>query len=579
MPFLRVRWLSLSVVVAALVVSAMPQQNSTEVPAPSIRVTTRMVLVDVVVTDKKGHPVAGLHPDDFEIEENGKAQKIASFNMPHETTSAPPLPPGFYSNRAEYRSPGGPVTVMLLDVINTAFSDQSYARRQMLNFVRDQYKPEQRMAIFTLTGSLNVLQDFTSDPKILYAALLRFQPQLQPQSVPGNSVITQANPLTVNGVLANTEATTAPAADTGSTLSPARAKQVASAQVALQVFQDAQSSYAEEQRTILTLHALDSLARILGGLPGRKNIIWVTGNLPFSLIPEDRTLSETELQEDLPSLQIHSGTAHAAGNYAATLRSSHGDDIRQTAARLASAQVAIYPVDARGLTISNSNEAQGVMREMASETGGRAYVNQNEIKFGVERAFEDGSATYTLGYYPQNKKWDGNYRTIKVKVKHDGVEFQHRHGYYAFDPTQLKSYSPQQEVTSALNDVVPSTMVAFTARALPASANPAAGKVGIDFLVDASTLSAEDSPGGKRLNVAFYATVFSPQGRMLAQRSQKVDRSFTTDIYKQILEKGMLLHIDIDDQPGDSQLRLAVQDNKTGLVGTLDFPLSASVTK
>src|SRR6184192_4235196 len=125
----------------------------------------------------------------------------------------------------------------------------------------------------------------------------------------------------------------APATDT-SGLGPGAAQLVAAAQAAAQSFEAAQVAYAQEQRTILTLHALDSLARILGGLPGRKNIIWVTGNLPFSLIPEDRTLSETELQEDLPSLQIHSGTAHAAGNYAATLRSSHGDDIRQTAARL-----------------------------------------------------------------------------------------------------------------------------------------------------------------------------------------------------------------------------------------------------
>src|ERR1700752_2749770 len=102
------------------------------------------------------------------------------------------------------------------------------------------------------------------------------------------------------------------------------------------------------------------------------------------------------------------------------------------------------------------------MREMARETGGRAYVNQNEIKLGVQRAFEDDSATYTLGYYPENKKWDGKYRTIKLKVRRDGIKIQSRRGYYAFDPSQLKGYNPQQEVTAALNDVAPSTLVSFT---------------------------------------------------------------------------------------------------------------------
>ena len=93
--------------------------------------------------------------------------------------------------------------------------------------------------------------------------------------------------------------------------------------------------------------------------------------------------------------------------------------------------MAIYPVDARGLSISTASDAQETMREMARETGGRAYVNQNEIKLGLQRAFEDNSATYTLGYYPENKKWDGKYRAIKVKVERDAVQIQNRSGYYA----------------------------------------------------------------------------------------------------------------------------------------------------
>src|SRR5262249_19068565 len=144
---------------------------------------------------------------------------------------------------------------------------------------------------------------------------------------------------------------------------------------------------------------------------------------------------------------------------------------------------------------------------IARETGGRAYVNQNEIKFGAERAFQDEMATYTIGYYPENKKWDGKYRSIKIKTKREGVELQHRRGYYALDPTQVKGYNPQQEVASALSDVVPATLVAFTAQVRPASQNSTQGKVGVDFLVDAKSLSVEDTGNGKRFNVAFYVTV------------------------------------------------------------------------
>ena len=192
------------------------------------------------------------------------------------------------------------------------------------------------------------------------------------------------------------------------------------------------------------------MARILGGLPGRKNLIWVTGELPFSFIPEDRLMTEAELGEELPSMNTRRVGEHAAGNYAATFRASHAQEIRDVASRLATAQVAVYPVDARGLSISTEIDSQETMREMARETGGRAYVNQNEIRGGVERAFADESAAYSLGYYSDNKKYDGKYRSIKVKVKRDGVEIHSRRGYYAIDPTPTKGYNPQQEVSSAL---------------------------------------------------------------------------------------------------------------------------------
>ena len=572
--FLRLGWTSIAIVVVTFASPGSSQQTSSEVPSITIRVTTRMVLVDVVVTDKHGSSVPGLHPEDFALEENGKEQKIVALSVPMAPTAAPTLAPGIYSNRPQFRSPGGPITVMLLDAINTEFSDQGYARRQMLSFVRDQYKPGQRTAIFTLTGSLNVLQDFTSDPQILYTALQRFQPQSQQFASAGQTTNSTLNSPATGAVAANIEASTAPASEMVSTLRAGTAQQVAAMQAAMQNFEGAQVAYAEEQRTVLTLRALNSLGRILGGLPGRKNVIWVAGNLPFSLIPENRDITGAELTEDLLTRDQHTLSQHVAGNYAETFRTGHADEIRETAARLANAQVAIYPVDARGLAISTSSDSVEVMREMARETGGRAYVNQNEIKLGVERAFQDTDATYTLGYYPENKKWDGKYRRIKIKIKREGIELQHRRGYYAFDPSQVKGYNPEQEVAAALNDVAPSTLISFTAQIRPPNANTTPGKVGVDFLVDAKTLSAQDTSGGKRLSFAYYVTVFSPQGKMVAQRSQKVDRSFPEDVYKQIIEKGVLLHMDIDPQPGNNQVRLAVQDNQTGLVGTIDAAMT-----
>ena len=549
------------------------QSPDAQVPAPTIRVTTHMVLVDVVVTDKQGKPVLGLEPENFALEENGKAQKIAAFVTPEQNqppAPGPTLPPGIYSNRAQYRAPGGPITVLLLDATNTQFKDQAYARRQMLRFVREQYKPGQRMAVFTLTDSLHVLQDFTTDPQLLYTALQGYVPQERPFASAGQPTTQAAVTPTAATSVTAVDASTPPANGAGASATNVRGLPVFMV-AGIQNFADTAVSYDLERRTDITFQALDALARALGGLPGRKNVIWVTGDLPFTLNPENRNMTEAQLSEELPSFNTRRVDEHSSGDYAATARRSGADQIRDADARLAAAQIALYPVDARGLSISLDQDAQEVMREMARDTGGRAYVNQNEIKLGVERAMEDTSATYTLGYYPTSKKWDGKYRTIKVKVDHQGIDVQHRRGYFALDPTQLKGYKPGQEVAAALGEAVPATQVAFSARVLPSS--NAKGKLGVDFLVDASTLSAEDASGGKKMNVVFYATAFSQNGKMVGSESQKVEQTFKSDVYEQIMQHGMMLHMDLAPPGNATQLRLAVQDGRTGLVGTVEAPL------
>ena len=546
-----------------------------EVPVPTIRVSTHLVLVDVVVSDKQGKPVTSLHPEDFVLQEKGKNQKIAFFSSPNDAQRppAPQLPPGIYSNKPEYRSPGGPLVVVLLDAANTPFKDQSYAREQMLKFVREEYKPGQRTAIFTLTNSLGVLQDFTSDPKVLLEAFQKYQPMSQD--------------------MANAAAPRAPSTSSdGGTGSQAAAQGMITQ---MKSFQSIQLAYVLDRRVETTVGAMRALARILGGIPGRKSVIWVTAAFPFSLIPENRDVTASELEESLPTINQLGLNTRAGGSMAATERQSHAQEIREASAQLASAQIAIYPVDARGLMsgmeatiddlpgrqldsmsdtaairMSDATASQEIMREIAHETGGTAYINQNEIKEGVAVAMSDSLASYTLGYYPEDKKWDGKYRPIKVKLNPDGLSSRYRRGYFAIDPSSLKGRSPEQGAVEALQDRAPDTLVTFSAQVKPG----ASGKAALDFLIDARTLSAEDVSGGnKKFNVVLYAAIFAPDGRMLGNQSLKVDQAFDAATYTQILQKGMLLHMDLNVPVGKNELRMAVRDNRTGNTGTLSAPL------
>jgi hypothetical protein len=111
--------------------------------------------------------------------------------------------------------------------------------------------------------------------------------------------------------------------------------------------------------------------------------------------------------------------------------------------------------------------------------------------------------------------------------------------------------------------------VVFKAQAMPTDP----GKMRVVFLVDAHTLSGEDSKGGKRLNVTLYATVYDSTGKRLGQAGTKVDRVFEDKTYQQVLEKGMLVPIDMELPTGGTEVRLAVLDNKTGFIGTVTGPI------
>ncbi len=529
------------------------QEPASDVPSMTIRANTRLVMIDVVVTDKKGQPVAGLKAQDFVLEENGKKQRIATFTPLGASQAAPqPLPAGLLSNRPEYLRPAGIPTVLLLDAANSHFKDQAYGRSQMLKYVADQSDSGAPMAVMTLTDRLHVLQEFTSDPKVLAKAIKNLRPQEQ---------ILQA------GVAPSSPSGSADAIATG----PGTAAAINAAQAQVAAFQSIVTGYNLELRTVVTIQAMIDLSRLLAGLPGRKNVVWLTSEFPFDLIPQDRNLSEAEYQADLPGQGTQRPVGlNAAGSLAAESRRLHGEGIERAESQLASADIAIYPVDMRGLMTSGIDAATtGTMEEIASETGGKAYTNQNEIRVGIALAASDSKASYSLGYYPENKKWDGKYRGIKVKLNQGDTQIRYRKGYYAIEPGAAKDRNSNQDVSAALGISAPATQVSFRAQAKPAGP----GKVQVIFLVDANTLSAEDSGGSKKMNVTFYAALYNSDGKSLNVGSIKVDKSFDAATYQQILDHGMMVPLDLAVPAGGTELRLAVLDNKTGFIGTVNGPL------
>jgi VWFA-related protein len=541
--------LGVCICMLALLLLQPPQvkAQSETLTTPLFRASTHLTLLDVVVTDKNGNPVAGLRLEDFTLKEDGKGQTIASLTPPNAAqsqASPPPLPPNVYSNAPAYRLPGTTPTVIVLDAVNTPSTDQFYARREMLSYVKQQYKPGQRMAIFTLTDKLNVVQDFTGDPDVLLASLEKAEPaSTSVTKLVGNESSS------VEGMRFN---------------SPQAYQNMVSA---FNSFQNAHTQYVADRRAEITLAALRRIVYMLGGLPGRKNVIWLTAGFPFALNPTYEALPED--WRDLPthSLAVNRRPEDAT-RLTADQRSLYSDRIRDLSAQLASAQIAIYPVDVRGLSTGRASriiDQQQTLSEIARETGGRAFVNRNDLDNSLALAEHDRAATYTLAYYPANKKWDGKYRSISVKIARQGVESAYRRGYFAVDATQTSAAKREEAFVESLQDGAPDTLVTFQTKVTLNGP----GKARVEFLVDANALSVEDDSNGKKFNAGFYVAGCSADGKVLGVEQADFDKSLSVDVYQKLLREGMRLHLDVAVIPGSDQLRMAVRDNRTGYVGTL----------
>lgn len=574
--------------IICLALSSAPQaQQATneELTIPSIRVTTRIVLVSAVVTNKSGQRVKDLKPGDFTILENGKPQKITAFQFESRGFEAAPksvssLPQNIYTNRPEYNMPHGPLTVILLDGINTAVADQGTARTQVLKYLGTQLQPGQRVSVYTLANSLSLLQDFTDDVSLLKVAVEKFTPQksLELQQAEVEKLLPS---VLIPG-------------DSG--LRGAQGSQALQMLQHMSAFLNEQTNFAERERAQRTQAAMRLLAHRLAGYPGRKNLVWVSAGFPIVLLTTD-----VQLTTDSSNLaQGNDPLQHSDTNFEG--------DLHQLAAELSDAQISVYSVDAHGLVGSTmqdasqhgTNEAgflrtgaeygaalarsgndlrqtQDTLQLLSAESGGRLFKNSNDVASAVATSVADGSSYYLLGYYPENKNWDGKFRKIQVKLDKSDMDVRHRAGYFAKDATQWakgKDKSRDSELAASMSLGTPTeTMVIFDSRVVP----PEAGskKVSIDFLVNPQTIAGEEtSDGGRHYVIEFHVAAYSSASKLISHKDAAIDAPIKHDRLQAFMQQGIPFKTDLDLGPGQYTLRLVVRDGRTGYTGSSEIQLA-----
>ncbi|WP_058186613.1 VWA domain-containing protein [Terracidiphilus gabretensis] len=617
---------------------AQPAQNPASPAAdqqPGLRVTSRNVVIDVIVTNN-GKPVTGLSKDTFMVTESGKPQSVSFFeeNAPApqpQSVQIPKMPPDVFTNFSPFPTPPA-VNVLLLDSLNTLTEDQSWVHKAALQFLKSA-KPGNRMAIFTMGLGLHFIQGFSDDPSVLAAALSN-KKNNEVENVGAitsqDEIVSQQN--LIGLMSANTPFSTA-----------ANPDMIA----ALQNFMNENNFSRDVDRNYLTLENLQRLATFLQGFPGRKNIIWFSEKAPGIFVINSGVIGG--IQTGNPSLSVTAS---------------------RTLAMLAAARAALYPVDARGTSVNAVYKAENVISSannspqqmlgasnptpgstaatsqsagsaamlqqisqedqdrntdqlnaqlIADQSGGRAFANSNGLAEIIDKITSSSDNFYTIAYTPTNPNMDGDYRKIEIKVSGAKYQLSYRRGYFAVDDALpgsslvVRSKEIQQlnqKAPGAVDPLLPfmdlgmpqSQQLLYKLRVFPAPAgtvaaapspapstppNPQQDKspgkdktaYKIDFAVDASDLTLTPAPDGTRKGkVNISLAVYDRYANVVTHEEHLVDLNFPPDAWAAIQNSGVQLHAQLFvPAKGHYWLRTGILDRSSHKVGTMEIPLSAVV--
>jgi VWFA-related protein len=565
--------LALPLVSASLLAAQQQAQKDTNssAPLPVIRETVRRVPVDIVVTDKQGNPVRGLKKEDFTVKEDKKEQAVLSFDYQDGSVPSyvppklPALPANTFVNLPS-QPEQGPLYVLYYDMVNTPMEDQMSAHKQILDFI-DHAQPGSRFALFVNAAGLHLIQGFTSDHALLHAAVL--------SKGPGPHIP--------------------------------------------DVFMDG-ANYGSQDAGA-ALHSLKFLADYLGGIPGRKNLLWLSSVFP---IPAGPTMTGH-----------NSDTGVAGGFSSSTLQINDltyllSTAIKETYSAMMRSQVALYPVDLEGNNaenISGDQITKGLYEDtIAGATGGHAYHGGNRVQLLLDHAVENGESYYTLTYDPTNTKYDGSERQIEVtlpKAEMSKYTLSYRTLYYAEDdgnvpetqkPETYKKDALQNRFVAAktedtlyaniehgapmLHDLLFSAHLEAADAPVMATAQQMAEledspaffrtrhkdrpekplapvklqKYVIDYGIVDPQLKAQARAHGAPAILEFAAAAYDSDGRLL--NSMLNEGQASTDAAPAGKPQSVFhAQQELEVPPGAASIRIAVRDKLTNRTGTLEVPL------
>jgi VWFA-related protein len=577
--FLKQRWTNacLSLLATfAFFLAAIPVQPQDKKQTKSaddddvIKVTSNLVSLDVIVKDKKGKAVTDLKPEDFTVSENGVPQKIEFFDSTltsgseagqPETAIDPTLPKQRTAN-------GFPrnIIALVLDGQSTELANLKHVREGMVKYIRERISDSDSVALFSISGGLQLLQPFTQDKARLIAAV---EKAYDSSTV---SKTSEARELSENISAMRDRIAAGPALEGGPAPGPgfngSAAAQALIARHVLEQYIQLRSTLSTQQ-TRPVLAALAAISEGLRPIPGKKTLVMFSQGFVATETLDWQVQSTIDIanRANVAIYIIDSGGLTGGAPTSGALVSgsplggiSGGLEMEQR--RRAGAGESVFDITRH----EGLNRQQDLLYRISEDTGGHFIKNTNDIAGGLGRIDAEIRSRYTLAYRSTDPNFDGSFRKVKIEVRRPDTNVLARAGYYAIPPSQIVPFSPEDRNLLANF----ANMQAHPTLPLSLELSSFRSREGyyivpLSFEISPAAVQFDRQGDKRRLHLEVLGVVRAEgEDKILSRLGGNFDVGLSAQQYESILNDKIFYRQDMQLIPGNYTVDLIVRDRLSG---------------
>jgi VWFA-related protein len=548
-------------VLALLALTAAGQQSTQQQPAPQQRpaaqsatqpaaktsvtftANSHLVIVDVTVKDpKSGTAIENLTQNDFSVFEDGKPQKISVFER-QKLAMEPAPPPEAPTLESQRELPEDPVKaisfetpgkvqyhdkrllVMFFDFSNMGVPEELRAQEAAEKFLDQQMTESDLMAILINTSVVSVLCDFTGN-------------RVQLKDV-------------IEGLPIGEMSDLAALADDGSDDNEDTGAAFVADETEFNIF-----------NTDRKLQAIEDAVKKLSALPEKKVLIYVTSGISKTGIENQAQLEAS----------INAAVKANVSIYPIDARGLMGDPPGGGASVGASRGNGVYTGSVYNTQRSRINDSQETLSTLAADTGGKAFLDSNDLSLGIVQAQQEYRSYYILGYYTSNANPDGKYRKITVKLNAaTSAKLEFRQGYYADKVWgKFTSNDKEQKLQEALSASDPQTDLPLALEVDYFRISPTAYFVPVTVKIPGSVIALAEKGSGGETEFDFIGNVLDERKSVVGVVRDYIKVRVPANDAERLAQRNFNYDAGFTLAPGKYRMRFLVRENQSGKMGTFD---------